>query len=85
MHRDHFAVQAAVTGFVQFLERPYVEVWDKRKKIHEILRDNSLLAEETLFVGDMQHDIETAQHGGVHSCGVLTGYNKIEQLRASPL
>ncbi len=83
VHRDHFAVQAAVTGFVQFLERPYVEVWDKRKKIHEILRDNSLLPEETLFVGDMQHDIETAQHGEVHACAVLTGYNTLEQLRAA--
>jgi ADP-ribose pyrophosphatase YjhB (NUDIX family) len=29
----------------------------------------------------MQHDIETAQHGGIHSCAVLTGYNTLEQLR----
>jgi ADP-ribose pyrophosphatase YjhB (NUDIX family) len=38
---------------------------------------------ETLFIGDMQHDIETARHGGVFSCAVLTGYNGVEQLRAS--
>ena len=31
----------------------------------------------------MQHDIETAKHGGIHSCAVLTGYNSLEQLRAS--
>jgi len=31
----------------------------------------------------MQHDMETARHGGVFSCGVLTGYNRLEQLRAS--
>jgi phosphoglycolate phosphatase len=29
----------------------------------------------------MQHDIETAKHGGIHSCAVLTGYNTLEQLR----
>jgi ADP-ribose pyrophosphatase YjhB (NUDIX family) len=29
----------------------------------------------------MEHDIETAKHGGVHSCAVLTGYNTLEQLR----
>ena len=29
----------------------------------------------------MEHDIETARHGGVHSCAVLTGYNTLEQLR----
>ena len=31
----------------------------------------------------MEHDIETAKHGGVHSCAVLTGYNTLEQLRAA--
>ena len=31
----------------------------------------------------MQHDIEAARHGGVFSCGVLTGYNNLAQLRAS--
>jgi ADP-ribose pyrophosphatase YjhB (NUDIX family) len=36
-----------------------------------------------MFVGDMQHDMETARQGGVFSCGVLTGYNRLEQLRAS--
>jgi ADP-ribose pyrophosphatase YjhB (NUDIX family) len=36
-----------------------------------------------MFIGDMQHDVETAKHGGVFSCAVLTGYNRLEQLRAS--
>lgn len=82
VHRDHFAVQCEATGFGKYLDKPYVEVWDKRKKIHEILEENQLSAEETLFIGDMQHDIETAKHGGVHSCAVLTGYNTLAQLRA---
>jgi phosphoglycolate phosphatase len=83
VHKDHYAVQAAITGFDQYLDKPYVNVWDKRKKIHEILEENSLQPEETLFIGDMQHDIETARHGGVRSCAVLTGYNTLEQLRAA--
>ncbi len=83
VHRDHFAVQSAITGFDRYLERPYIEVWDKRKKIHEILEENQLEPDETLFIGDMQHDIETARHGGIHSCAVLTGYNTLEQLRAA--
>ena len=58
-------------------------VWDKRQKIHEILEENKLTPDETLFIGDMQHDIETARHGGIHSCAVLTGYNTLEQLRAA--
>lgn len=81
--RDHFDAQQRACGFGEFLDKPYLGVWDKRQKIHEILHDNKLRAEETLFIGDMQHDIETARHGGIHSCAVLTGYNTLEQLRAA--
>jgi phosphoglycolate phosphatase len=80
---DHFAVQERATGFGKFLDTPYTGVWDKRQKIHDILADHQLRPEETLFIGDMQHDIETAKHGGVHSCAVLTGYNTLEQLRTA--
>ncbi|MDB6065996.1 MAG: hydrolase [Pedosphaera sp.] len=83
VHEDHFAVQSAITGFGQYLELPYVGVLDKRKMIHDILEQNKLAPEETIFIGDMQHDIETARHGGIQSCAVLTGYNGLEQLRAS--
>ena len=83
IHRDHFASQSAATGFNRFLDHPYIEVWDKRTKILEILRTHELNADETLFVGDMQHDIETARHGGIFSCAVLTGYNRLDQLRAA--
>ena len=81
VHRDHFAVQCSITGFGKYLDTPYVGVCDKREKIHEILRENALQPGETLFIGDMQHDIETARHGGIHSCAVLTGYNTLDQLR----
>ncbi|MEW6305561.1 MAG: HAD family hydrolase [Verrucomicrobiota bacterium] len=80
---EHFTAQTKRNGFDRYLERPYLGVWDKRARITEVLRENSLNPAETLFVGDMQHDIETARHGGVFSCAVLTGFNKLEQLRAS--
>src|SRR5450432_1461369 len=83
IHADHFAMQGRVIDFHTFLEKSYTDVWDKRKKIHELLRENDLRADETLFIGDMEHDIETAKHGGIHSCAVLTGYNTLEQLRAA--
>lgn len=83
VHDDHFKIQCEVTGFGEFLERPYVGVWDKREKIHGILAENNLLPDETVFIGDMEHDIETARYGGVHSCAVLTGYNTLLQLRSA--
>jgi phosphoglycolate phosphatase len=83
IHADHFAVQGHVIDFNTFLEKSYTDVWDKRKKIHDILAENNLKPDETLFIGDMEHDIETAKHGGIHSCAVLTGYNTLAQLRAA--
>jgi len=83
VHGDYFETQCRVTGFDAFLDKPYTDVWDKREKIHEILRENNLQPDETLFIGDMEHDIATARHGGIHSCAVLTGYNTLEQLRAA--
>ncbi|HXT09941.1 MAG TPA: NUDIX domain-containing protein [Candidatus Angelobacter sp.] len=83
VHTEHFAVQESATSFGKFIEKPYVGVWDKQKKIREILDENKLQPDETLFIGDMQHDIETARHGGIHSCAVLTGYNTLAQLRAA--
>jgi phosphoglycolate phosphatase-like HAD superfamily hydrolase/ADP-ribose pyrophosphatase YjhB (NUDIX family) len=83
IHADHFKAQCQDNGFDAFIDKPYTGVLDKREKIHEILRENDLRAEETLFIGDMEHDIATAKHGGIHSCAVLTGYNTLEQLRAA--
>jgi phosphoglycolate phosphatase-like HAD superfamily hydrolase/ADP-ribose pyrophosphatase YjhB (NUDIX family) len=83
VHRDHFAEQCRLTGFGVFFDKPYTGVLDKRKKIREILGENHLRPDETLFIGDMEHDIETARHGGIHSCAVLTGYNTLRQLRAA--
>lgn len=83
VHPDHWAVQARATGLGEYFEHPYLGVIDKRQKIHEILTERNMAPDETLFVGDMQHDIETAKHGGVHSCAVLTGYNDLKQLRLS--
>jgi ADP-ribose pyrophosphatase YjhB (NUDIX family) len=76
-------MQNRVLDFDVFLEKSYTDVWDKREKIHEILAEHGLQPDETLFVGDMEHDIATARHGGIHSCAVLTGFNTLDQLRAA--
>ena len=39
-----------------YLQTPYLDVWDKREKICEILQDNQLHPGETLFIGDMEHE-----------------------------
>jgi len=81
IHRDHYATQCEATGFDQFVDRPYIEAWNKKDWIHRVLQENGLRADETVFIGDMEHDIETAHHAGVFSCAVLTGYTGVTQLR----
>lgn len=83
VHPSYYEIQATATGFGELLEHPYVQVYDKRQKIREILHAHQLSPRQTLFIGDMEHDIETARHGGVWSCAVLTGYNTLLQLRAA--
>ena len=80
---DYFLSQAANTKMEAFFEKTYLGIWDKRKKIKSILSENNLTKEETLYVGDMQHDVDTAHHGGIYSCALLTGYNTLDQLKKS--
>ena len=83
MKPEHFEVQSAKLGLRDYFEHPYVGVLDKRAKIGEILATHGLERDETAFVGDMIHDVETARHGGVMSIAVLTGYDSIEKLTPS--
>jgi ADP-ribose pyrophosphatase YjhB (NUDIX family) len=83
VHPPHWKLQAEANGFAQLLDVPYVGVRDKREKIRELLATHALDPAATLFIGDMEHDIESAKHGGVCSAAVLTGYNSLAQLRAA--
>lgn len=82
VHRDHYAVQAEATGFGKYFDHVFVEVIDKRTKLVWIVNEHGLARSETMFVGDMEHDMEAARAGGVYACAVLTGYNHVDQLRA---
>jgi phosphoglycolate phosphatase len=81
--QDYYLAQAEKAGLRPFLDCAYTGVWDKTAKIREILETQRLASHETLFIGDMQHDIETARHGGIRSCAVLTGYSHLADLQAS--
>jgi phosphoglycolate phosphatase-like HAD superfamily hydrolase/8-oxo-dGTP pyrophosphatase MutT (NUDIX family) len=83
VHQDHYTVQADRTGFGAFIDASHVGVPDKQARIAGLLDEHRLQPRETVFVGDMQHDVDAARHGGVYSCAVLTGYNSVPQLRAS--
>lgn len=68
-------------GINHFYEGAYVGIMDKMEEIHRVIQSNNLDPARTLYVGDMVHDIETARHGGVKSCAVLTGFDRLAKLR----
>ena len=77
-----FEKHAVDLGVDHYFEASYAGILDKRDQIHGILEKYNLAADETVFVGDMTHDVETAKHGGIASIALLTGYQSEEQLRA---
>lgn len=77
---DHFAEQAARLGLAEFFEGRYLGVRDKRHSVHELADEHGLDREETMLVGDMEHDMDTARHAGFMAVATLTGYNFHEQL-----
>jgi phosphoglycolate phosphatase len=80
MDANAFGRQLEEFGMKEFFEETYAGVLDKREVISEILETHNLLKDETAFVGDMTHDVETAKHGGISSIAVLTGYHHAEVL-----
>jgi len=77
-----YETQMARFGIESYITKPYIGIADKTSKIHHILEENSLDREDTMFVGDMEHDVEAGKAGGIHTCAVLTGYNPLDKLRA---
>jgi phosphoglycolate phosphatase-like HAD superfamily hydrolase/ADP-ribose pyrophosphatase YjhB (NUDIX family) len=69
-----FESQLVGLGLASFFEATYSGVLDKRERIHGILESHRLAPEDSAFIGDMTHDIDTARHGRLTSIAVLTGY-----------
>jgi len=79
-HR-HYKEQSARLDVGKYFTQAYTQCMDKRHTIQELLAAHDLNSDETLFVGDMVHDIESGHHGGVITCAVLTGYDDVHKLK----
>jgi phosphoglycolate phosphatase len=79
----YFESQAEQHGLRGFFTRAYVGVQNKIETIQSLLRENDAKSEETLFVGDMVHDVESARSAGVMAVAVLTGFDSVEKLAGS--
>ncbi len=78
-----FAKQVVELQMDHYFEQTYAGVLDKRVVIKQMMLEHGMGTNNTVFVGDMTHDIETAHHAGVMSIGVLTGYNHAAELASA--
>lgn len=83
MDAQAYHKHAADLGVDHFFEAAYAGVLDKREQIHQLIATHGLDPEKTVFLGDMQHDVDTAKHGGIGSIALLTGYQNAQQLSES--
>lgn len=75
-----FIDQAKELGMYHYFEGIHTSILDKEAHIHRLMQQHGLQAEDTAFIGDMQHDMHAAHCAGVFAVGVLTGYNNAAQL-----
>lgn len=80
MHPGHFEAQAGRFGIRPWFEGVYLDVADKTAQILDLLRTHRLAPPETLFIGDLVHDVDAAKAAGVVSAAVLTGFDPVEKL-----
>jgi len=55
---------------------------DKKVELPLLCQRQNLSPEETLYVGDLSHDIQSAHHAGFHAGVFLSGYGKTDDLLA---
>lgn len=75
-----FMIQCEELGMRGYFEGIHAGIRHKDRHIHAMLAEHGLDPHETAFIGDMQHDMETAHVGGIAGIAVLTGYNSAKQL-----
>ncbi|MGF1655934.1 MAG: NUDIX domain-containing protein [Verrucomicrobiales bacterium] len=77
---QHFEKQWAQIGLGDVFEHAYTGIMNKVSFIESILTNHHLHPGETIYVGDMHHDIEAAHAGGVGAVAVLSGFDSLEKI-----
>jgi len=80
MDSVNFESQAKKFEVYSLFEAVYSGVLNKCETIPEIIKAHQLKPSETMFIGDMEHDIHAAHIVGILSGAVLTGYDSAEKL-----
>lgn len=66
-----------------YFEKIYCDFHDKETVVKELIKKNHLVSEETVFIGDSNHEIEIGKKVGAITIAVSWGFSSIERLRKS--
>lgn len=69
-------------GLSSYFEKIYGSVANKKKVLPQICKTHHLKKSETLYIGDMEHDIQAAKASQIKSASVFYGYHSQERLLA---
>lgn len=61
-------------GITSFFKKIFGNCFDKTKVLPSIIKENQLVKEETIFIGDTPHDMEAAKLAQIQSGAILYGY-----------
>ncbi|MDP2741828.1 MAG: HAD family hydrolase [bacterium] len=68
-------------GLENIFSEVMVKIHDKGEVIHELMERNSFEPEETVFIGDSNHEIEAGKQVGVKTIAVTWGFCTEEKLK----
>jgi len=81
--QEKIIADAQKHGIFDYFKEINGNILDKTEAIADILQRNDFRSEETMCIGDMNHDIEAGKKVGVTSVGISWGHKSKEMLKTS--
>ena len=69
-------------GLDNIFDYKIVDVHDKSEGLKEIIKKNNLNIEETVIIGDSNHEVEVGKEVGIKTIAVTWGFNTEEYLKS---
>ena len=69
-------------GLENIFKEVVMDIHDKSEKIHELIEKNRFKKEETIFIGDSNHEVEVGKQAGIKTIAVTWGFCTEKRLKA---
>ncbi len=81
--QEKIIADAKTYGVFDYFQEINGNIPDKSQVITDILQRNNFQPKESMYIGDMPHDIQAGKKGGVISVGISWGHKSKEMLEAA--